>query len=345
MINLKNSVLVLLISIACFFCFGQTGIGSFGNAYIHSNSEIGMHGKLHFSNNQSGAYPGIIVTNRNSDAPGIVAFGENGSWENAADDRHIDGYAKVYHDREFTFPIGNLGYYKPVTISGAYATAAAYYLDNPSKLPFIPVSTRSSSSSEEKRMLVSDVEYWDIDGSNETRITFYWDTNSNVDELTNNNLEDLTIAGWNGTSWEIIPSSIDIDKQSSTKVGSITSNFAVVPDTYEVFTFASLSSAVADREVRFGSNLSENGKIEFTLFPNPSSNISQVNVDYDFNAITSDADLIIYNDLGELIYKQDLDLKKDIIKIPFTSTQSGFFHIGIVTEGGSRVFKPLVITK
>lgn len=340
----------------------QSGIGTSGNAYIHSSSEIGLHGDLIFNNNGAGTYPGIIITNRNSDNPGAVAFGKAASWKNAGDDQHVDGFVRVYSNQAFTFPVGNLGYFKPVSISGGYGTMAAYYFDNPLKLPYInsEVKTRASSSqiSTEESVKVSEVEYWDVRGDQPTELTLYWDTNSDIGQLTKENLTALTIVGWKGSSWEIISSSVDdymIDVTNSAAIssngtsdiygGSITTE-TIIPDDYDVFTFAVVSTTANEGDIEFGSELSDNERIELTVFPNPTTDLSLLNIDYDISDVKSDAYLVIYDALGENIFKQQLTQAKAIFQLPSnTEGSSGMYHIGIATEKGSKVFKPVVITK
>lgn len=351
-------VLVTIFSLAIMTCLSaQSGINCNGNVYVPSNSQIGMHGNLYFNNNGAGTHPGIIVTNRDSQNPGAVAFGERGSWENANDSQHIDGYASVYHNNGFTFPIGNLGYYKPVSISGAYGTMASYTHDNPFKLPTVgnAVTSRAAGSQSESSVTVSEVEYWDIRGEQATEITLYWDTNSDIELLTND-LSTLTIVGWNGSSWEIISSSVDenvlnISKSvssrsnnlSDTYSGSITST-AIVPNNYEVFTFAVIAGAENNSEVKFGSEFTQDERIDLTLFPNPVNDLSEVNIDYKVTDVVSDVYLEVFNELGEVLYRKQLLEDNAMFKLPLNESTSGMYHIGISTKNGSKVFKPIVIT-
>jgi len=360
MTNFKIALIVTLSLSIMSYLGAQSGVSSFGNAYIPANSEVGLHGNLIFNNNGAGTYPGIIITNRNSVNPGALVFAKTASWDNAADHQHIDGYAKVYHDDAFTFPIGNLGYFKPVSISGGFGTMAAYTFDNPYKLPFISgsLTSRASESDDtnEETLNVSEVEYWDIQGKNPTAITLYWDTNSEIGQLANDDLTALTIVGWKGSSWEIISSSVDNNvldisqssvskngSESSIYNGSITSD-AIIPNDYDVFTFAAISSVGNDGNVEFGSELNDEN-IELTVFPNPTTNLSEVNIDYDIRDISSDAYLVVYNALGENIYKRLLVQDKAIMQLPYAENASGLYHIGIATENGSKMFKPVVISK
>lgn len=355
--------LILTLSLSLMSILGaQSGINSNGNVYVHSGSGMGVHGDLYFNNNGAGTHPGIIVTNRDSNNPGAVAFSNTASWKHAADDRHVDGFVSIYSNHAFTFPIGNLGYFKPVSISGGgYGTMAAYYHDNPLKLPYInsEVKTRTATSEENvnETVKVSETEYWDVRGDRPTKLTLYWDTNSDIGQLANEELSGLTIVGWKGSTWEIISSSVDeymIDitnyaasrSQGTSDIysGSITTE-EIIPNDYDVFTFAVISSTANEGNIEFGSELNDNERIEMTVFPNPTSDLSLLNVDYDISDVQSDAYLVVYNAIGEIIFRQQLLETKSILQLPSHSeSTSGMYHIGIATDKGSKIFKPVVIT-
>ncbi len=358
--KLKNIILILAISCSSVYMSLAQGVFTTGNVYVHNHSEVGIHGELIFSSNGVGTYSGIIVTNRNSQNPGAVAFGKQANWSYANDAQHVDGFVSVYSNNSFTFPIGNLGYYKPISISGGgFGTAAAYYYDNPLKLASVSNlgTLRASSSEEETTLSVSDSEYWDIRGENATEVTFYWDFNSDIEKLTNGNLSNLTVVGWNGYSWEVISSSvddfmIDINDSSGSKsttlksdnqIGSITTE-SLVPNDYEVFALAGLNSSGLQNEVVFGSERFLEEKIEMTVFPNPTNNLSDLNIDYDISQIKSNATLHVFDELGEILFSQQLFDKNGIINLPYNQNTSGVYHVGIVTENGSKVFKPVVVT-
>jgi len=127
--------------------------------------------------------------------------------------------------------------------------------------------------------------------------------------------------------------------------GSITTE-EIVPNDYDVFTFAVISSTANEGNIEFGSELNDNERIEMTVFPNPTSDLSLLNVDYDISDVQSDAFLVVYNPIGEIILQQRLLDAKSILQLPSHSeSTSGMYHIGIATDKGSKVFKPVVITK
>jgi len=361
MTNFKLSAFMTMWCILAAYCLSAQ-MTSYGNMYIHHGAEIFVHGKLIFNaNNGAGTHPGIITTSRHSQSPGVVSL-MGSEWENAAEDRFVDGYVKVYNDNPFTFPIGNLGNFQPISISGASGTTAAYIYDDARKLPFIDssVSLRSSeATTSDTNVRASDVEYWDLRGEKATKVTLHWDVNSTIEHLTNGDLSNLTVVGWNGSSWEVISSSVDqnvfyatespasFSGESSTySFGSITTDGDIVPDDYDVITFGVLSSEdLKDGETEFGSELVNNETIELTLFPNPTTDLSNINIDYDLSQTQSDATLVIFDSRGETVYTKQLLEKEAVINLSYQGNTSGVYHIGIYTENGSKVFKPVVITQ
>ena len=71
--------------------------------------------------------------------------------------------------------------------------------------------------------------------------------------------------------------------------------------------------------------------------------LNQLKVDYELTA-TSKARLEIYNSNSQLLYQQKLEESKDILKLPFSENTSGTYYLGIVTESGSKLFKPVIVT-
>ncbi len=249
----RDSVLILLfILLQVQFSYAQSTSGSFGNVFIADKAQLSVFGQHSFKNGGSGILPGIVKTTRDS-VHGYMSFIGNAGWTGAADSAHVDGYVKTYMTTPFIFPIGNNGYYRPAAISGASSTNtidAAYYWGDPGLASSDiggPFSTDNFSTVISQ---VSNTEYWDINGDTATFITLSWNENSNIAALTNNQLCLLTIAGWDSASsqWVVIPSAYDpvslLDNTTPSVLdsGTITTRNAIIPDTYSVYTLASLNS-------------------------------------------------------------------------------------------------------
>lgn len=229
--------------------------GSYGNTFVHSGSEAAIHAVNHsFLAGGLAPMDGIIGTERTSPR-GYVGFVTTASWSSANDAKHIDGYARTYMTSSFLFPIGDNGRYRPCRVSTAsfsQPASAAYFGVNPSVAvtsslkggnePALPSGTYNTLSTDVDVKNVSTVEYWDINGQSVAQITLTWDGTSGVAAMTGGNLSKLTIVGWTGTKWIVIPSVVDVTSilggASTLSNGSITTTSPITPDAYEVYTLA-----------------------------------------------------------------------------------------------------------
>ncbi|MFI0425313.1 MAG: HYR domain-containing protein, partial [Flavobacterium sp.] len=227
-----------------------------GNTFVFGAAEKAVHtGNHSFLNGGTGTQPGIIGTERTG-PNGYLSFVGTSTWSGATNATHVDGYVKTYQTGAFTFPIGDNGMYRPAAVSAATALApanAAYFGVNPSTAitsslkggnePILPSGGPFSSLNMAVGVTkVSTNEYWDINGTTAAKITLTWNAASDITTLTTSNLLGLTIAGWDGTQWVNIPSTIDatalLGGSSTLADGSITTDAALVPDTYSVYTLA-----------------------------------------------------------------------------------------------------------
>jgi gliding motility-associated-like protein len=241
-------------------------IGNFGNTYIGGQDEVATHTSvLYLDNSASGSLPGILGTERRF-TPGFMSFVGVSSAQNGSNSQHIDGYAKSFMDGAMLFPLGDNGIYRPAAISNASVfnpTSAAYYGVNPTiaitsslrggnepLLPsgvVYPISVKSNTITS-----IDSTGYWDINGSEKTRISLTWITNTALSQYLSD-LKKLTIVGWSSTinSWVEIPSEIDFisifGTKSSLSDGSITSEL-LSPNEYDVFTIG-FKKEVEDAEI------------------------------------------------------------------------------------------------
>lgn len=244
---LDLSLLVSSLMVICSLLSGQSG--SKGNTFIHATKEMTILGAHNFSSGGSGLLPGIVGTKRNPQT--FLSFSGYASVSGASDAAHVDGYVKNYNIPVFTFPIGDNGIYAPVSINSTTLSSpvnAAYFRSDPNSavtssllggneipLPFgAPFSTSSFGPGIYK---VSSLEYWDINGEAQVKITLQWSSTSAINTLTQNNLSALRIVGWDGSKWVVIPSTTDVGSDMIS--GKITTNIALSPNQYNVYTFAS----------------------------------------------------------------------------------------------------------
>lgn len=267
--NLKIRHIILYSLILMFHAKGQSQSNSFGNTFVHRNGECVIFGMHDFDNGSMGVQPGIIGTERDKGIGqyGIIGFSEDTpGWKGIGDDSFVDGYVKKYGENPFVFPIGDNGKYRPIAISGGNETTAAYFKADPAtaitsdlfggNYNALPEGGPFPQSSKYESIInISDLEYWDIDGSDPTRITLTWDIFSEIERISNNDLDKLSILGWDGASWQIVPSRVDLLYLNSTRSmpiynggisnkikGSISTVTDIIPDTYLAYTFGSVAS-------------------------------------------------------------------------------------------------------
>jgi len=215
-----------------------------GTSYIGSagvQSTVGNHG-----------LNALIATDRVSPI-GMFIFAAGTNHTGGSNSTHVDGYVRKYGQGSFILPVGDNSVYRPVTIGGmSLATStvtAAYYNANPTtaitsrieggNFPAPPSGAPFSSATFNSTLTrVSTTEYWDIDGVSITTLNLPWGSASGISTLTDATLSKLTIAGWDGVQWVAI-SSTNVAGSTLT-TGSITTNTAIMPNTYNVYTFGKL---------------------------------------------------------------------------------------------------------
>ncbi|MGM9512389.1 hypothetical protein ACS5NO_31945 [Larkinella sp. GY13] len=240
--------------------------GSFGSTYVHTGMEMGILGQHDFVTGSGTINAGIVGSER-LPVIGVYSFvNPAGSWINASNTAFMDGYVRTYNSGPFTFPIGDNNKYRPAAVSASSAaapTTAAYYGVDPGSAmtsdlkggtygilpgggPAFPTTSKAATVG-----VVDNVEYWDIDGTTPARITLTWDANTPIASMVGDNLNNLTIVGWDGTKWVAIPSTVDPASLTLTTsasaftglgpqitAGSITTNATVVPGSFTVYTLA-----------------------------------------------------------------------------------------------------------
>lgn len=195
----------------------------------------------------SHAQVGGIILGKRTSPRGVVSFSENAMLNGSGDNKYVDGYVKKYGSNPFIFPVGDNGMYRPFA-AAADQTTGTYFQETPNATTVPPGGPFLIANKQSDVATVSSIEFWDIDGTNSTRITLTWNATSNISGLTNNSLKSLSIIGWNTSvaKWEKIVSTVDVTSilggASSFSAGSITTNLAIVPNTYNVYTLGALSS-------------------------------------------------------------------------------------------------------
>lgn len=212
-----------------------TNISYLYNVYFNNSSHavpFQLLGHLHISG-ESDFYDGIVD---NDNFGGEITFNTNGYHNNTSDDSHVDGPVNKLGEGEFTFPIGDAGYYRFSGISDPGITGAffegKYFFENSDVL--YPHALKAGVIRE-----IDNQEYWTIEKNSSSTdnglITLSWrDETTPASIIAGAEVGDLTIVRWNATAnmWVDEGGAIDTDNQTVT---------TAVND-YGVLTFARVKS-------------------------------------------------------------------------------------------------------
>jgi gliding motility-associated-like protein len=233
-------------------------VKSYGKTVIENTGDMRIYKDWSFRTLAFSSYNGVLGTERRMNKSHI-SFMPGSSWSGASDKAYVDGYVRSFLPNKFVFPIGDNDQFKPAAVEKATSTnpaEAAYFSVSPNVAitsPFIGTISQVLPAdgpfpTNKKQALlyqVSSKEYWDVNGSELTRLTLSWNDKSDIKKLTNGGLKNLTIVGWNGNEWEIIPSNFDafsvFGVSSSTNLGSITTKDEIDLNAYSVYTLGGLT--------------------------------------------------------------------------------------------------------
>lgn len=173
----------------------------------------------------------------NSDATNFLNFANNATAVGATDASYVDGPVRKTGDDPFTFPVGDNGFYRPVSISAPTGTAhffTAQYFNANHNLGSPAVWDPSFYT-------VSGCEYWVVDRNtaptSNVFVTLSWNESAcNPGYITNP--ADLRVTRWNGTNW------VDHGNGGTTGTatnGTIISSAAIT--SFSPITLASVSAA------------------------------------------------------------------------------------------------------
>ncbi|KAA1243225.1 gliding motility-associated C-terminal domain-containing protein [Aquimarina sp. RZ0] len=206
------------------------------------------------------------------------------------DDRHVDGYASITGQLNFTFPIGDDFRHRPISIENQAANntaRAAYFFENPNFPNFFSESF-DTNNFEDLLFGISIFEFWDLDGDTPTRVTLTWDDNSNIPTLVDT-LADLRVVGWDNSLEQWVNLG-NVGTTGNLDRGEIISEI-ILPDNYTIITFGS-SDKILDGDLEIFTAVSPNGDGFNDTF------IIQGLIKF------PDNEVFIYNRWGVLVYQQ-----------------------------------------
>lgn len=346
--GIKTGTAVLTVAAVICGTIARAQEGSSGNTTIFNGAEMTFFGNHDFTTGGGGTQPGVINTIRT--APfGILNFAASATTSTGGDDaNYVDGYVRKFGTTSFIFPVGDNAHFGPFAAQGDGTMGAYYFVDPTSAVtsmlpsgnyPVLPAGGPFPSATFEDALdAVSTIEYWDIDGANATPLTLTWDASSAINTLTTNQLNKLTIAGWNGTQWVAIPSKVDITSilggASDLSAGSITTTGSFAPDTYVAYTFASLDTPMPVTLTSFTAQAEGNSALLRWATTEETNS--------DFFEIQRSTDGKSWTELGRQVSKGE---SKVLVAYQFTDTDphsgTNYYRLRMVDKDGTFAFSSI----
>ncbi len=297
---INDGVLDNYIGFAGFYADTELRTISGNNRITFFNVEIDALNNLELQNslgvrNQLDFINGLVITPR--DNPDIsLDFIEYDMYAGEDNLRHTNGYTSTKEgsrNDHFSFPIGDGSQIRPMIIPNHkkyYLFKGAYFFEDPN----FPTTFSSDFLTDQKQILlenISNVEFWDLNGKNETRVTLTWNTRSNISAISND-INLLTVVGWSISEnrWVNLSSTNvtgDLDS------GEITSE-TFVPDEYEAITIGSIvNDEIPD----------DNNSDNIIISPN-GDNLNDF-LQFDEISEYTNNKLTIYNRWGNIVYQTE----------------------------------------
>ncbi len=211
-----------------------------GHLYIASNASLYVKsGSYNF-----GVSPASTATFKSNTQYGKLFLGSGVEAFGASSNHYTNGYVSYNGNDTFLFPVGESGVYAPVGVTSGLTsnTDAAYYRTDPATI---------GTAHSDELIMMSSTEYWDIRGlSASATVSLTWRISSGIDAITDSELNNLVVAGFNGTTsrWEVLASFADyasvLGGFSDLEHGSATAT-NVDLNTYQYFTLGAIKDGCA----------------------------------------------------------------------------------------------------
>ncbi len=228
---------------------------------------------------------GYVITPRNT--PSITLdYLKDAIYVLEHDTKHVDGYASFAGTTEFSFPIGHDQKLRPLITTNPTpnTTAKAAYFDENPNFPSTFTTSFDTNLSESIISSISDIEFWDFDGPDNSLVTLTWDAESEIDNLVSD-LNNLRVVGWHiaDQQWKDLGNSNTTGTLSEGTINSVIFN----PSDYEIITFGSFTTTD-----------------DFTVYNVFTPNGDGINDTLTIKGITTvNNELKIFNRWGKLVYQ------------------------------------------
>lgn len=195
------------------------------NPVVVLNKDVNVSGALTLNS-------GIVYTS----ATNILALGTSASSSSGSSASFVSGPMSKAGTTDFVFPIGKSGKWRRAAVSNITSS-------NTFQAEYFATPYSSTSPYNSPLVRVSMVEYWQVDrvaGSGDANLSLYWESASASGI---SSCPDLTMARWNGSSWDERPAATAAGSScSGTGAGTLTTSSALTA--FSPFTFGSKLSGV-----------------------------------------------------------------------------------------------------
>lgn len=202
------------------------------------------------------------------------------------DEKNTDGYASYSGDLEFSFPIGDNDKLRPLIATNTNSSTiikAAYFDENPN-FPSTFLTNFTTTKVDLLLGKVSDLEFWDFDGPDNSLVTLTWDAESDITNIVED-IKDLRVVGWHiiDQEWKDLGNS----GVTGTLFEGTINSFVFNPFDYEVLTFGAL--------------VKEEGLTIYNLVSPNNDGVNETFVIEGIEALNNN--LTIYNRWGNKVYE------------------------------------------
>ncbi len=160
------------------------------NGLVIDSGSIEISGTLTFTN-------GIIY----SDSNNLVIFEDDANHASVSNSSFVDGYVRKIGDDAFTFPVGDSGYYQPISITAPSSTSdhftAKFFAEN-----YFP--TYYSAHKDTDIAHTSSCNFWTLDrtnGSSDVTVTLSWSDSNCTNGSDVTDMDSLIVCRYNGSKW------------------------------------------------------------------------------------------------------------------------------------------------
>lgn len=212
------------------------GTQTFKTFNLVTNNAAGITLNNNLSVNGSHTYTAGLITT--SATPNYMIYEAGSSYTGSSDSRHVNGWVKKIGSTNFTFPVGNTIYERPVSLTNL--TASAEFNVRYSR------TTSNRTSVYNPLVYVDSAEYWTINKitGSAAQVAMNWD-NGKV-PFPNLMVTDIRVANYDGTFWRSIGGSAT---GSALTTGNITSSSVSVFN--RNFTFGSIAYTLPVKIISF----------------------------------------------------------------------------------------------